>query len=70
VRLGKKCVSAEEKRELGGLIGTWPHRHLGRGLVPLVMPITLFNRYVARCGLAYVADEIYVSPHPKELMPP
>jgi uncharacterized protein YbgA (DUF1722 family) len=34
------------------------------------MPITLFNRYVARCGLAYVADEIYVSPHPKELMPP
>jgi uncharacterized protein YbgA (DUF1722 family) len=59
----KERLSAEEKRELGGLIGDF-----GRGLVPLVVPITLINHYVARFGVTYVADQIYLSPHPKELM--
>jgi uncharacterized protein YbgA (DUF1722 family) len=39
-----------------------------RGLVPLVVPITLINHYVARFGVAYVRDQIYLRPHPKELM--
>ena len=56
-------LSAEENRELGGLIGDF-----GRGLVPLVVPITLINLYVARFRVAHVADQIYLSPHPKELM--
>ena len=59
----KERLSAEENRELGGLIGDF-----GRGLVPLVVPITLINLSVARFGVAYVADQIYLSPHPKELM--
>jgi uncharacterized protein YbgA (DUF1722 family) len=56
-------LSAEENQELGGLIGDF-----GRGLVPLVVPITLINLYVARFRVAHVADQIYLSPHPKELM--
>jgi uncharacterized protein YbgA (DUF1722 family) len=39
-----------------------------RGLVPLIVPITLINHYVTRFGIAYMADQIYLSPHPKELM--
>ena len=38
------------------------------GLVPLVVPITLINHYVARFAVSYIADQLYLSPHPKELM--
>jgi len=59
----KDRLSAGEKKELGDLIGDF-----GRGLVPLVVPITLINHYVARFGVTYITDQIYLSPHPKELM--
>jgi uncharacterized protein YbgA (DUF1722 family)/uncharacterized protein YbbK (DUF523 family) len=59
----KERLSAEEKRELLRLIGDF-----SRGLVPLIVPITLVKHHVARLGIAYVADQIYLSPHPKELM--
>jgi uncharacterized protein YbgA (DUF1722 family) len=36
--------------------------------VPLIVPITLINHYVARFDTAYVRDQIYLHPHPKELM--
>jgi uncharacterized protein YbgA (DUF1722 family)/uncharacterized protein YbbK (DUF523 family) len=59
----KKHLDAAEKRELLGLIGDY-----GRGLVPLVVPITLINHHVARFDVAYVRDQVYLHPHPKELM--
>ncbi len=59
----KKQLSAVEKRELAGVIGDY-----AAGLVPLVVPITLINHYVARFEVAYVRDQIYLRPHPKELM--
>jgi len=59
----KKQLSAAEKRELAGVIGDYAN-----GLVPLVVPITLINHYVARFEVAYVRDQIYLRPHPKELM--
>ncbi len=59
----KKQLSAVEKRELAGVIGDY-----ATGLVPLVVPITLINHYVARFEVAYVRDQIYLRPHPKELM--
>ncbi len=37
-------------------------------LVPLVVPITLINHYEARFDLAYVRDQGYLRPRPKELM--
>jgi uncharacterized protein YbgA (DUF1722 family)/uncharacterized protein YbbK (DUF523 family) len=38
------------------------------GLVPLIVPITLFRHYVRQFDLAYLRDQIYLDPHPKELM--
>ena len=35
---------------------------------PLIVPITLINHYVARFEVTYIADQIYLRPHPKELM--
>jgi uncharacterized protein YbgA (DUF1722 family)/uncharacterized protein YbbK (DUF523 family) len=58
----KERLSAEEKRELQGLIGDF-----GRGLVSLIVPITLVTHHVARLDIAYLADQVYLSPHPKEL---
>jgi uncharacterized protein YbgA (DUF1722 family)/uncharacterized protein YbbK (DUF523 family) len=40
-----------------------------RGLVPLVVPITLFRHYVRRHAVEYLAGQVYLDPHPKELMP-
>jgi uncharacterized protein YbgA (DUF1722 family)/uncharacterized protein YbbK (DUF523 family) len=39
-----------------------------RGLVPLVVPLTMLRHYVKRAELAYLAGQIYLDPHPKELM--
>jgi uncharacterized protein YbgA (DUF1722 family) len=59
----KNRLVAAEKRELLALIDDY-----ARGLVPLVVPITLINHHVARFDVAYVRDQVYLRPHPKELM--
>ncbi len=38
------------------------------GLVPLIVPITLLRHFVRRFGVAYLAGQSYLDPHPKELM--
>ena len=38
-----------------------------RGLVPLIVPITLVKQYVARYRVDYLRDQIYLNPHPKEM---
>ena len=59
----KSRLSAAEKRELLGVVDDY-----AGGLVPLIVPITLINHHVARFDSAYVRDQIYLRPHPKELM--
>jgi uncharacterized protein YbgA (DUF1722 family) len=39
-----------------------------RGLVPLVVPLTLMKHHLARVSVPYLRDQIYLNPHPKELM--
>jgi uncharacterized protein YbgA (DUF1722 family) len=39
-----------------------------RGLVPLVVPISLFRHYVRQYEISYLHGQIYLEPHPKELM--
>jgi uncharacterized protein YbgA (DUF1722 family)/uncharacterized protein YbbK (DUF523 family) len=39
-----------------------------RGLVPLVVPIALFRHYVRKFDVAYLREQLYLEPHPKELM--
>jgi len=40
----------------------------GRGLVPLVVPITLVRHHVKRLHVDYLAGQVYLEPHPRELM--
>jgi len=39
-----------------------------RGLVPLIVPITLFRHYVREFDITYLRGQVYLEPHPKELM--
>jgi uncharacterized protein YbgA (DUF1722 family)/uncharacterized protein YbbK (DUF523 family) len=59
----KDRLTPGEKQELLGVIADY-----ARGLVPLIVPITLINHYVAKFEVSYVADQVYLHPHPKELM--
>jgi uncharacterized protein YbgA (DUF1722 family)/uncharacterized protein YbbK (DUF523 family) len=58
----KKQLSADEKQELLEVIDRY-----GRGLVPLVVPATLVNHYVRKHGQPYLAEQVYLDPHPVEL---
>jgi len=39
-----------------------------RGLVPLIVPMTLITHYVRHFEIDYLAEQVYLDPHPKELM--
>lgn len=59
----KKQLSAEEKVELLEVIEQYRNR-----LVPLIVPITLLRHYVMKYDQAYLKGQVYLSPHPAELM--
>ena len=40
----------------------------GAGHVPLVVPLTLMRHHVRRCDVNYLAGQVYLDPHPAELM--
>ena len=56
-------VDADEKQELLTTIHDYRE-----GLVPLIVPITLIRHHVRRHKVEYLAGQIYLAPHPKELM--
>lgn len=58
----KKSLETDARDELLDLIEQ--HR-IGR--VPLVVPMTLFKHHVRRLGVEYLAGQIYLDPHPREL---
>ncbi len=39
-----------------------------QGLVPLVVPVTLVRHHARRQSVAYLLGQVYLEPHPKELM--
>jgi uncharacterized protein YbgA (DUF1722 family)/uncharacterized protein YbbK (DUF523 family) len=57
------ALTPDERQELLGLVED--HR---RGLVPLIVPLTLVRHHVRRLGVAYLLGQAYLDPHPKELM--
>ena len=59
----KEHLDAESKRELAAAIDDYR-----RLLVPLVVPMTLFRHHVRVQGVSYLAGQLYLAPHPKELM--
>lgn len=59
----KKELSKGEKEELLELI-----RQYHQQLVPLVVPLTLIKHYVRRFAQPYLSRQLYLNPHPAELM--
>jgi uncharacterized protein YbgA (DUF1722 family) len=39
-----------------------------RGLLPLIVPITLIRHHVRAHAVEYLAGQTYLEPHPRELM--
>jgi uncharacterized protein YbgA (DUF1722 family) len=59
----RDVLPGPEKQELDELVSDY-----GRGLVPLVVPLTLLRHHVRRHGVEYLAGQVYLDPDPKELM--
>ena len=53
----------DSRRELVAVIEDYRNE-----LVPLIVPITLIRHYVRIFDVAYLRDQVYLEPHPKELM--
>jgi uncharacterized protein YbgA (DUF1722 family)/uncharacterized protein YbbK (DUF523 family) len=59
----KKRLSLEDKKELQEVIFRYH-----RGLVPLIVPVTLIRHYAGKYDLPYLQQQCYLNPHPLELM--
>ena len=59
----KERLDAQEKAELLGVIADYH-----QGLTPLIVPLTLIKHYVQLFDVAYIREQVYLNPHPKELM--
>ncbi len=59
----REHLDATARSEMVSLIDDYRH-----GLVPLIVPITLFRHYVREFDISYLRGQVYLEPHPKELM--
>ena len=59
----KDSLDRESRAELLALIQDY-----AAGRVPLVVPLTLFGHHIRRCRVSYLAEQVYLRPHPVELM--
>jgi uncharacterized protein YbgA (DUF1722 family) len=59
----KERLGAHEKAELLGVIGDYHH-----GLTPLIVPLTLIKYYVQIFDVSYIRNQVYLNPHPMEVM--
>ena len=58
----KRLIQTGDRDELLAAIND--HR---RGIVPLIVPITLLRHHVRRQDVGYLKDQTYLDPHPREL---
>jgi len=59
----RDALSPEENKELQEVISSYHN-----GLVPLIVPVTLLKHYVRKYKEAYLSRQVYLDPHPLELM--
>jgi uncharacterized protein YbgA (DUF1722 family)/uncharacterized protein YbbK (DUF523 family) len=59
----KKRLSSDEKQELQEVIENYH-----KGLVPLIVPLTLLQHHVRKYNVEYLKKQYYLNPHPIELM--
>jgi uncharacterized protein YbgA (DUF1722 family) len=58
----KQVISAEDKQEMQLVIGQYH-----QGIVPLVVPLTLLKHYFRQHPDPYIAQQVYLQPHPENL---
>ena len=59
----KKILSKGEKEDILATIQDYR-----KGLLPLIVPVTLIRHQVKKHEIEYLKDQAYLNPHPKELM--
>jgi uncharacterized protein YbgA (DUF1722 family) len=59
----KNDLAPEDKKYILGVIEDYRQE-----LVPLIVPLTLLKHYVEKYDVAYIKNQLYLNPHPKELM--
>jgi uncharacterized protein YbgA (DUF1722 family)/uncharacterized protein YbbK (DUF523 family) len=59
----KAQLGASQKAALLEAISDYHH-----GLTPLIVPLTLIKHYAQLFDVAYIRDQVYLNPHPKELL--
>jgi uncharacterized protein YbgA (DUF1722 family) len=59
----KETLDRESRAELLAII-----EDHASGRVPLVVPLTLFAHHIRRCDVPFLAEQVYLRPHPVELM--
>ena len=59
----REGIDPSSRQELSSII-----EDFRQGLVPLIVPITLLRHHVRRLKVAYLENQHYLAPHPKELM--
>ena len=62
-RFLKKILTREEKKNILSVIEDYRNE-----LLPLVVPVTLIYHQVKKHNIEYLLDQVYLNPHPKELM--
>ncbi|PNG35441.1 hypothetical protein A1395_16450 [Pseudomonas protegens] len=58
----KQSISPEDKQEVQHVIGQYRH-----GIVPLVVPLTLLKHHFRQHPDPYIAQQLYLQPHPENL---
>ncbi len=58
-----EAVPAGERKEILRVVEDYR-----LGFVPLVVPVTLLRHYVRAHSIDYIRNQVYLDPHPKELM--
>jgi uncharacterized protein YbgA (DUF1722 family)/uncharacterized protein YbbK (DUF523 family) len=56
-------LDPDARAELAGMIDDYR-----RSLAPLIVPIAFFRHYVRKYDIEYLSGQVYLEPHPKELM--
>jgi uncharacterized protein YbgA (DUF1722 family)/uncharacterized protein YbbK (DUF523 family) len=59
----KKYLTKEEKQDILSILEDYR-----KEIVPLIVPITLIRHYVKQHNITYLLEQVYLNPHPKELM--
>ena len=59
----KKILTRDEKEDILSTIEGYR-----QGLLPLIVPVTLIRHQVKKNNIEYLIDQVYLNPHPKELM--